>query len=201
MALNNNAITTLDNTKNFLRIETDADDALLESLINRATAMIEGLYCNRPIINIASSSTITLQSQTEYFDSNGETDTLILKYYPIGTITSIYDDPDRTYTDTGDLVPSTDYVVYEDEGRIKYDGCFSEGNHSVRVIYTGGYTTATLPVDLEQACIELVGLLYKQKDTIGISGKSFSDGSISYYENRLSWSSKDILASYRKWNV
>lgn len=199
MALIWKALTTLDNVKSYLNITNDDKDLLLENLINRATQVIEGFYVNRPLINIATSSSTTLQSQTEYFD--GDTDRLFVKYFPIDTITSVYDDPDRTYTDTGDLVPSTDYVVYEDRGEIRFDNELADGSHSVRVIYTGGYTTATLPIDLEQVCIELVGLIEKHPDSIGISGKSFSDGSISYYENRLSWLSKDILNSYRKFNV
>lgn len=199
MALIYSAMTNLDNLKMFLRITNDKDDGLFERLINRATYMIENQYCNRPFINIATSSSTTLLSSTEYFDGN--TYNIHLKYYPISAITSIYDDPDRTYTDTGDAVSSTDYVIYETEGRLTFDSKLSEGTHSVRVIYTGGYTTSTLPYEIEQACIEIVGLMYKQQDNLGISGKSFSDGSVSYYQDRISWMSRDAMAAYRNWNV
>lgn len=199
MALTYNALTSLDNAKLYLRVTNDKDDDLLEALIIRATNMIENQYCNRPLINVSTSSTTSLASQTEYFDG-GRYD-LHLKYYPISTITSVYDDPDRTYTDTGDVVNSTDYVIYENEGRLNFDSKLSDGTHSVRVIYTGGYTTTTLPAEIEQACIEITGILYKQTDNLGISGKSFSDGSVSYYQDRISWIARDALGAYRNWNV
>jgi hypothetical protein len=201
MGLGLNALTTVINVKSFLGLSTGStgDDTLLENLINVATDMIEGQYCNRPFINVATSSSTTLQAQTEYYDGGGKA--FFIKYYPISSITSIYDDPDRVYTDTGDAIDSTSYVLYENEGRILLDYKSIYQTHSVKVVYTGGYTTGTLPYDIEFAAWELTGLLYKSRDSLGVSGKSFSDGSVNYYENRLSFFAKDTFSKYRNYNV
>ncbi len=201
MTLGINSLTTVLNVKGFLGISTSAtgDDTLIENLINVATDMIEGQYCNRPFINVATTSSTTLQSQTEYFDGGGKD--FFVKYYPISSISSIYDDPDRTYTDTGDAIDSTSYVLYENSGRICLDYDSIPQTHSIKIVYTGGYTTGTLPYDIEFAAWELASLLYKSRDSLGISGKSFSDGSANYYENRLSFFARDAFSKYRNYNV
>ncbi len=201
MSLGLNALTTVLQVKPFLGLSTasTAEDTFVENLVNVATDMIEGQYCNRPFINVATTSSTTLQSQTEYFD--GGEKNFFLKYYPISSITSIYDDPDRTYDDTGDAIDSTSYVLYENSGRICLDTTSATQTHSVRVIYTGGYTTATLPYDIEFAAWEVVSLLFKSRESLGISSKSFADGSANYYENRLSFFAKDTFSKYRSYNV
>jgi hypothetical protein len=195
MSLSNNALTTLENIKEYLNITGTDDDLLLENLIDRATGIIE-IICNRPLKNVDGQD--ALVAQTEYFNGGGRSK-LFLKYYPISSITSIHDDPDRVYgADT--LIDSDEYAFWADEGIVEFDGAGTVGSgvKNIKVIYKGGYTAATLPYDIEQICIELVAILYKMRDRIGVSSKSFSDGSASYFENLLTPQSREVLRKYSK---
>ncbi len=97
MTLGINSLTTVLNVKGFLGLSTAStgDDTLLENLINVATDMVEGQYCNRPFINVATSSSTTLQSKTEYFDGGGKD--FFVKYYPIDSVSSVHDASDRIF--------------------------------------------------------------------------------------------------------
>jgi hypothetical protein len=195
MSLSNNALTTLANLKAYLGITVADDDLLLESLIDRATDIIETI-CNRPFKN-ADAGDLPV-AQTEYFNGDGRSK-FFLKYYPISSITSIHDDPDRVYgADT--LIDSDEYAFWADEGIVEFDGSGLAGSgvKNIKIVYKGGYTAATLPYDIEQICIELVAILYKMRDRIGVSSKSFSDGSASYFENLLTPQSREVLRKYSK---
>jgi hypothetical protein len=118
-------------------------------------------------------------SRTEYYDGDG-TDTLLLKAYPITTVATVYVDPDRDYEST-DLLDSGDYVYYGMDGTVKTDGAlFSSGNKSVKITYTGGYTS--IPYDLQLAIKELVMFWYKRNTDkrVGVSSISVGDKNVSY---------------------
>lgn len=57
---------------------------------------------------------------------------------------------------------------------------FTRGGMNVVVSYTAGYTAATMPDDLVQACCHMAALMYKERDRIGLSSKSVGGESISY---------------------
>lgn len=57
---------------------------------------------------------------------------------------------------------------------------FTRGGMNVVVSYTAGYTAATMPDDLVQACCHLAALFYKERDRIGLSSKSVGGEAISY---------------------
>jgi hypothetical protein len=136
-------------------------------------------------------------SRTEYYDGDG-TDTLYVKAYPISAVTSIYVDPDRDYT-SSDLLDTDDYVYYENDGKICTDGAlFTGGRKSVKVTYTGGYTS--VPADLQQAVKELVLFWYKRNTDKRVGGASMSvgDKSISY-ETDIPDSVKSTFKRYRYW--
>jgi hypothetical protein len=193
MTISNNALTTLAKAKAYLSVEGTSDDALVENLIDRATKIMETL-CNRSFKNVNSGG--TAQPNTEYFNGDGKSK-LFLKYYPIIAVTTIHDDPDRIYgADT--LIDSDEYAFWADEGIIEFDGAgiVGSGVKNIRVVYTGGYTTT--PYDLEHVCNELVGILKNMRDRLGVSSKSFSDGSASYFENLLTPQSREVLKKYSK---
>lgn len=170
---------------------TSNDDALLENLVNRSYKIIEA-YCNRPFRYVNSSG--VAQAVTEYFNGWGQT-RLFLRYYPVILITSLYDDPDRLYG-SSDLIDSDDYVTHDDYGILELDGLsFANGKKSIKITYTGGYET--VPYDLEHVCNKLVAMLYKEKDSVGLASKSFSDGSVGYFTDRLSPQDKVVLDGYR----
>jgi hypothetical protein len=168
------------------------EDTLWEDLVDAATKIIESI-CNRQFKYLSGGAQTEI---TEYFNGDGK-GKLFLKFYPVASITSIHDDPDRVYgADT--LVDSDEYATWLDEGIIEFDGAgtIGSGVKNIKVVYKGGYTDT--PFDLELVCWELVAILYKMRDRIGVASKSFSDGSASYFENLLTPQSREVLKRYSK---
>lgn len=126
-------------------------------------------YCGVQFCNTAG----TQQTFTEYLDGNGS-HTIRVKNPPIGTVTSItvYDaagDADVLDSDTyrynaqGTIEKTafgTSLFAYTENGEVLPGvtvgdtSQFPEGFQNVKVIYTGGYTTA--PADLRMAVYEIV---------------------------------------------
>jgi len=134
-------------------------------------------------------------SRTEYYDGDG-TDTLLLRAYPVTTVATIYVDTGRDY-DSDDLLDSGDYVYYGMDGTVKTDGAlFASGNKSVKVTYTGGYTT--VPYDLQLATKELVMFWYKRNTDkrVGVSSVNVGDKSTSY-ETDIPKSVTAVFQRYR----
>ena len=74
---------------------------------------------------------------------------------------------------------------------------FNLGTGNVEVACTRGW--AETPADLEQACIELVALRYKERDRIGQVSKSLGDGqTVSFWLKDMPDSVRTVLNAYRK---
>jgi len=194
MSVDPNALTTIAKAKSFCLADASVvtEDTLWEDLVDSATKIIESI-CNRQFKYLSGGAQATI---TEYFSGEGK-NKLFLKYYPVTSITKIYDDPDREYgADTE--IDSDEYALWADEGIVEFDGAgtIGSGVKNIKVTYKGGYTTT--PFDLELVCWELVAILYKMRDRIGVASKSFSDGSASYFENLLTPQSREVLKKYTK---
>lgn len=150
------ALTTRANVYGYLGIS--GEDDLVDRLILAAQAAIER-FCNRAFDSA---------SYTEYHDGNLK-ESVVVRNTPITTLTSV------SYRKDNDEWTAYDATVYDFEantGKVfmvkssselflagiePHNARFPKGNKSVRVVYTGGYSS--IPADLEQACIELVGLM------------------------------------------
>jgi len=84
---------------------------------------------------------------------------------PIATTPApiVWDDWDRDY-ETDDIVDTDDYFVDYDNGIFFFDYNLEKGYGSIKIKYTGGYTT--IPEAIRQTCVELVA----RKVRIGPSG-------------------------------
>lgn len=166
-----NALTTLENAKNYLGI--DLNDTSLDNniyfYINSASAIIES-YCERQF---------ALKTYKELKQGAGFTK-LILDNYPIVELTSLVVD--------GEPVDISAVTVFEDSGILyKPDGGFpsrviggsflhpipDQIQHNILVEYRAGYVLPkdatednprTLPYDLEMACMRLIGIMKKDKE-------------------------------------
>ena len=143
-------ITSKDVRNVLTEVDTN-DDELLALLIEYAQGMADR-YCNR-VFEKASSDV------TRYFDGGGE-DSLFVQRYPIVNITSLYDDPDRDYTEDT-KISSDDYIIYKEDGKVRLDNSvFNDSEKNVKLVYNGGYTAANLPKDLKLALIFLTTSIY-----------------------------------------
>lgn len=146
------AIITKEDVKNFLGIAAaeTSDDGIISSTIDRALAETE-LYCGRIFAEAV---------YTEYHDGDGS-DSVLVDNFPIVSIASLHDDPDREYN-ADDLIDTDDYVFYANKGKIKLDGSvFSSGIKNIKIVYTAGYGgSIAYPNDLKQAMIDLTASIY-----------------------------------------
>lgn len=163
---------SLDDVKQYLGIETTTSDVLITSLINSASAFIES-FTNR-VFSIA--------DYTEVRDGTGNSKMPVC-FAPITEITSVKID-DIEYD-----VKHTQTLIYFSNGNI-----FPAGIMNVELQYKAGYSS--IPLDVKQACIELVAYKFKQKDRIGLNSKTLAGEVISFEQKDIRIEIKNVLASY-----
>ena len=175
---------SLQNVKDFLGITASTDDDLITALLGRTTRMMQ-MYVGRDLIQ----ATYT----DEKYDGNGIDQDLNLRQYPIISVSSVYDDPDRVFGADSLLTEDNgsndgQYIIYQkgeidNQGIIRrVDGAWIKGKQNIKVTYTAGY--ATVPEDLVQAQIDFTSFLYKNRDQrLGISGYRIGSYSVTYKDN------------------
>lgn len=183
-------LTTLANLKEYLKIPTatTTDDALLGSLIVRVSAFIRD-YLGRTITDEG--------TLTEYHDGLGRS-YVMLNEYPILTLTTVHDDPDRAFGSSA-LIATADLIQEEDLGiiRRKFGVPFQNYRKNVQIVYTAGY--AAVPGGIEQVVIEVISAKYKKLPRIGVQSRSLKDGSRSYFSSReFSTEQQGLLSPYRR---
>lgn len=143
--------------KDYLGISgTVVDDNLLDDLIERAEGLIDA-YTGRKF---------AAETATRYFDSDFvDGQDLNLWGYDLLTITKLTNG-DAVEITSGDyrLFPRNDnpkWIIRLDSGK---SWSFSDDDSEITVAGTWGYS-ATVPADIEHACVRLAAFLYRQKDT------------------------------------
>lgn len=198
------AITTVANCKAFRGIDSEntEHDAELERIIPAVQAFLEQ-ECGR---------TFDRATVTEYYHGAGSwggcrrgassawRNTLLVARPPIVSITNIWDDPLRSYGSTT-LLGAANYVIADDAaGMIMLDGlCFKEGLNNIKITYVGGYQT--MPLDLEQAAIEMVWAAREkgEHNLIGVRSRSVADGNLQFVN--LDWGSPNLAAIIQKYSL
>jgi hypothetical protein len=167
-----------DYIKTLIGITNTDDDALLNQILRARNVGFEEFES---------------ASRTEY-KSGDQSHIIFMDHHPITAITSIYDDNDLNYTaDT--LVASTDYSYVAEQGMIFIKaGYFAKGTNNVKVTYTAGYTSATIPEDLKLALAHLV-----IADYLELKGgvNAFEGESLTYKPANLRKQANETLNSYR----
>lgn len=178
-------LTSLDPVKAWLGL-TDADqaedDALLSWLITAASGFIRS-WCSRDF---------TSQGYIETHDGTDGT-RLPFLHTPVSAVASLL--IDNRPIPAGDPVLTPGY--YFTPTMLMLNGfAFSRGYGNVVITYTAGLTA--IPPDLEQACIELVGQRYREKDRIGLSSKGMAGETTAFALKELPDTVKAALQPYRR---
>jgi len=188
MSVDSDALCTKDNVKDFMGITNvnPTDDTLIDNLIDRVTELFES-YCKRNFFAAA---------YTEYHSPASRDKRIFPKNFPVNSITSIHDDPDRTYgSDT--LITASEYGIMGDDATVEWiDGAFAGGTNSVKIIYNGGYST--IPEDLSQGCIEEVARRFRRRKDIDVTQKTQPDGSTQQLAGDFLPQTKIVLNLYKK---
>lgn len=174
-------LTTLADVKTWLGISNTNDDAQLTRLITAASTFIES-WSNR-VFGSA--------SYTEIRNGNGK-DSMVLKNAAITAVASI--------SINGLPIPvSTGFGVngYSFDGTSIYltGYRFDRGSRNVEVHYTAGYVV--IPNDIQQVCIDLVALRYKERDRIGHRSKGLANETVTFFIEELSPFARSTLNQYR----
>lgn len=178
-SLNENALTTLANTKTYLGVSGGSEDSLLTLLINSASAWIER-RCDR---------TFKKTSYTEYLRGTGS-EHLFLKGYPIIGSVVLAENTSGDASDDFQTLSSDDFWAFTDEGYLEADGfTFTPRPRAYRAVYEAGYIVQggvvtgeniALPDDLEMACWKLVAGIYNQRKAEGTQSQSLGDYSVQF---------------------
>lgn len=175
-------LTTLAKVKEWMGIKGDADDALLARLITAASAYIE-TWTNR---------TFASQAYSELRDGTGG-QKMMFAETPVSAVSSVVVNglPIPPYAG------GTGAGYKFDASRVVLFGyTFGRGHNNVELNYTAGYSAT--PPEIEQACIELVSLRYKERDRIGHQSKSLVGETVTFMIRDFPDSVRTILNNYRK---
>lgn len=184
------AIITLQEVKDFGGITGYRDE-----IDNRLTALITGIsaavstYCDREFES---------SEYTEYHDGHG-TDTLYVYQYPITSVSGIWQDGSRQWTTTTEI--DSDYYFFNDQAVILKDTVFYTGPRIIKIIYTAGYTSSTMPEDLKGVVKTEVYRAYKNLNNTGISTQTVNETTTTYITNDFLPQSITILDKYKKYMV
>ena len=177
-------LTSLANVKAWFAppLAATTDDTLLQRLITAASGFIL-TWLDRDLVE---------QSYSEIRDGTGGR-RLALAHTPVTAVTSLAIDgvaispmPDATSPGYG--FTATQILL---RGH-----AFNRGIRNVVVTYTAGY--AATPPEVEQACIELVALRYRERERIGHVSKSLAGETVAFSQKDMSDDIKTILSVYRR---
>jgi hypothetical protein len=136
------------------------------------------------------SRTIRSQAYTETRDGQGG-NRLVLGNEPVTAVSSVMIDGQSIpaspgfgqagYIFTGTAIILTGYL-------------FNRGDANVKVSYTGGFTST--PLDLEQACLDLASMRWKERDRIGHASKTIGAETVTFITKDMSDFVKTTLAKY-----
>ena len=198
MAIVDHALTTRAKVKEYAGITGTDQDAVIDSLINAYTAVIEK-YCG--------GRRFKSTTYTEVYDTL-RADKVFLNQRPCTAITLVELRGGTISTPTWTTFSADSYMKYLGAGYIQFFGKLSVLLQAFRITYTAGYlidwtneltATHTLPMDLTLACTELVAKRLTLRKSDGIASESTEGQSITYDSTGkdISGEIKTVLDSYK----
>jgi hypothetical protein len=180
MALNADALVDLSTVKTALSISGSAHDARLEQLIHSASAWIENTtgrkFKLRDYNGEEGEHEETAVPDEEMWVFSGDTldngghtllrnfrGVVVVPNFPIVgdiTIETLLDRQNETWDE--EIEENRDFTINRKTGEIiLLAGGFGPGVHNYRITYSAGYED--IPHDLQQLCIDLVSLIFKDR--------------------------------------
>lgn len=168
MALQANALITLQEAKDHLGITGSSYDDRLEDLINGASDFSDR-YTNNNIVE---------DTYTDVLYDGNNSDFLLIPVTPLTAVASLYIDGSRIF-DASSLVDTDDYDIRDQVGIVLFDGRkFTHGKHTVKVTYTAGYST--VPETIKLAVKLWVEYYFRLTDSKNLGLKSYSQQGDNY---------------------
>lgn len=176
------ALITLTEIKDYLQITGTSSDSLLTIYADYSQAEIES-YINTPLNETVRNNEVThyQNSDFSYFEDNAldfyeDYNYLFTKYRPVSNL--VIKEGDKT-------VSSDDYEVNLDNGTIRLYKHLNDSEDNLKLSYTSGYTTSTIPSALKLVMLDGVRWFWQNKgaSTQGnkeVDSKKVKDFSVSY---------------------
>lgn len=175
----------LEDVKTYLGLTGGTSDVVLAPLITNVSALIEN-FCNRVFAQAP---------YTETMNGNGGY-RLMLGNAPVSAVASVTVDG-LAITQAANATDSG-YVFDDDTVYIR--GCqrFNRGVQNVTVAYTAGF--ATIPQDVNQACVEWVADKYGKRNRIDKKSETLGTQQTQAYDlSDMPESVRSALLSYVRW--
>ncbi len=179
------ALASLAELKQWLGLSSNADDALLQRLIDAAGGFIDR-YLGRQVEEAV---------HDETYDGTGGP-TLALPLLPGQRVSEVLSlaVADRPIPQANDA-RARGYRV--DGNLVTLAGeAFARGRRNVAIIYRAGY--AAPPPEMVQACIELAALRYRERERIGHASKSVGGETVSFALDDMPAQTRTLLDRYRR---
>tara|TARA_Y100000004_G_scaffold189131_2_gene244301 strand:+ start:850 stop:1473 length:624 start_codon:yes stop_codon:yes gene_type:complete len=148
-------------------------------------------------------NTLTVQTYTLYYDgpSMGNHLMLDLRIKPVHSITSIHSDPYQEY-ESDTLIDPNGYNLDNVKGQVRLKpktavDVFDKGDRAIKVVLTAGYTSDSIPPELEHAICVWASQLQRNKQNQGRETVSQRGGSTNLSPKTMPIEVKEYLKPYR----
>lgn len=184
---------TIEQAKTYLWISGNDKDSEIQLILDGVLALFWKYIWKSLKLN---------ESITEYY-SGGSERHIFLRNYPVNSVASV-----KVNTGTGrdpiwtDI--DNDYVIQEKKGMITLlEGRVLRWYKNIQIIYSAWYADDAMPDDLVMAVLEMVKILWNKKLmwASGKSSESIDDYSVTFTNDDMSDTIKNILSSYKKFYV
>lgn len=184
------ALTDVTATRTYLGYKDTSKDELIKLLINVATDYIED-YCGRRFKNTVYTN--------EVISGNGEKE-MLLPQYPITAFVLLEKNGAVNNSASWESVDGESYWRDDPVGKLFGTYRFECGVRNYRVTYSAGY--ATIPYDLQFACMKLVELMARDTNAQGLSSERLGDHAVTFSKaSEDDPMLKKILDKYKKPNL
>jgi len=187
------ALVSMDQLKELLKITGSAEDTIVANTINRASELA-ATYCGRRFV---------VETYTEFYDGKGKKE-MLLRNYPINSVTSLNVDIERDFDSDTDIDVSADVMIDKKAGILRLwndESTFAKGRGNVKVVYSAGYTAGTnVPYDLQDAVLMICMHFYKriyQDQRIGLQSETIGDRNLTYRGTEIPVKARKILDYYK----
>lgn len=190
------ALISLADAEEYLKMSGSVSSAIqniLVDLINQCSIM-SNRFVGRQLL---------AKSFTEFYNGNGESE-LLLRNYPINSITSLYNDTeDRLFNSSTQIDVSSDVLIMKDKGIIRLwnnESIFNVGTANIKITYNAGWTLSTVPYDLQLAVRKWVAKEYQKFDKLQhlVQSETIGENTRTYIAESMPSDVKQILSAYKQ---
>lgn len=179
------------------------EDILKHCILASVSEM--NIYTNRDLVTLDDDLNIITPEKTEYHSGYG-TNFIFTKNFPVieigndpANIQFLNNDSEWKNLIDGDTLEGKYYIIQPSVIKLTNGNIFPEGNKNIKLIYTPGYTSSSLPAILKNVCYEKSAMKfhysnYENLSRLGISYKTISSNQWSF----ISVSHDLVLSQFRR---